>query len=71
MIQGWQHSGSFVIRFSPDSNPKFKKFYGKAEHVSTGKIIRFESLDALVEFMSETLEEARKRFDTADTITEL
>jgi hypothetical protein len=70
MNRGWQHSGSFVIRFNSDTSPEFRKFYGKAEHVSTGKIIRFNSIDELFDFLSQTLQETRHRFDEADTIAE-
>jgi hypothetical protein len=70
MNRGWQHSGSFVVRFNPDTNPEFRKFYGKAEHVATGKIIRFNSIEELFDFFSQTLQETRQRFDEADTIAE-
>lgn len=70
MISGWQHKGSFVIKFGPDTNAAADKFYGRVEHVSSGQTIRFDSLEQLMEFMRRVLNEVRDEFQNADTLAE-
>jgi hypothetical protein len=66
----WQHSGSFVIRFSRATDPCTRRVSGRAEHVATGKMIRFASMEELVKFMTKVLEEVRLNFEQADTLIE-
>ena len=70
MVDGWQHSGAFVIRFSPNTDPKLERFCGRAEHVASGEILRFTSQGELFEFMSRILEGVREKFERADTLAE-
>jgi hypothetical protein len=70
MADSWQHSGSFVIRFNPITNPIAKRFSGRVEHVATGKMLRFESMEALTAFMTEVLTEVRSKLEQADTLAE-
>lgn len=70
MADAWQHSRSFVVRFSPTTNLAAREVSGRAEHVATGKMIRFASMEELINFMTTVLEEVRRNFEQADTVTE-
>jgi hypothetical protein len=70
MLNGWQHRGSFVIKFSADTNPEEGRFTGRVEHVASGKTTRFESADALVKFLNDVLNNVRQEFEQADTLAE-
>jgi hypothetical protein len=70
MLNGWQHRRSFVIKFSSDTNPEEGRFVGRVEHVASGKTTRFESADALVSFLNDTLNKVRQEFEQADTLAE-
>ena len=70
VVDAWQHSGSFVIRFSPATNLPAGLVSGRAEHVATGKTIRFASMGELVNFMNTVLGEVRRNFEQADTLVE-
>ena len=70
MTDVWQHSRSFVVRFSPLTNLAAREVSGRAEHVATGKMIRFASMEELVNFMSTVLEDVRRNFEHADTLIE-
>jgi hypothetical protein len=70
MADSWQHSGSFVIRFNPITHPIAKRFSGRVEHVATGKMLRFESMEELTAFMTAVLTEVRTRLEQADTLAE-
>ena len=43
MIRGWQHKGSFVLKFKPETDVVSGKFEGRIEHVGSGETIRFAS----------------------------
>ena len=68
MLNGWQHRGSFVIKFSPDTNPEEGRFVGRVEHVASGKTTRFESADALVNFLNDVLNQLHE-FQDAETLS--
>ena len=70
MLDGWQHSGAFVVRFSPNTNPNAQQFCGRVEHVATGKVVRFESIEELIHFINRILQEVREKFEQADTLAE-
>ena len=70
MLNGWQHRGSFVIKFSAETNPEEGRFVGRVEHVASGKTTRFESSDALVSFLNDVLNKVRHEFQEADTLAE-
>ena len=66
----WQHKGSFVIKFRPDTDPAQGRLDGRIEHVASGKTIRFRSFEELVEFLQSVLTQVREEFQQADTIAE-
>lgn len=70
MLNGWQHRRSFVIKFSPDTNPEEGRFIGRVEHVASGQTTRFESSDALVSFLNDVLKKVRLEFQQEDTLAE-
>ena len=70
MISGWQHKGSFVIKFRPETNPDAGRFHGRIEHVATSRIARFESLEEMLKFLQGVLRDVRFEFQQADTLTE-
>jgi hypothetical protein len=70
MLNGWQHRRSFVIKFSPDTNPEEGRFIGRVEHVASGETIRFESSDALVSFLNDVLKKVRLEFQQEDTLAQ-
>ena len=70
MTNVWQHSRSFVVQFSQATNLGNSQISGRAEHVATGKRIRFSSMEELVNFMTTVLEEVRRNFEEADTMIE-
>ena len=59
-----------MVRFSPVTNPRAQKFYGRVEHVATRKTLRFSSMEDMVNFMNGILNEVRDGFETADTLAE-
>jgi len=69
MLNGWQHLGSFVIKFSPETNQEEGSFVGRVEHVASGKTTRFESADALVSFINDVLNKVRHEFHEAETLS--
>ena len=70
MTNVWQHSRSFVVQFSQTVNVGESVMSGRAEHVASGKRIRFDSMEQLVNFMTAVLEEVRRDFEQADTVIE-
>jgi len=45
----------FLIRLSGKAEPAAGKHHGRIEHIRTGRIARFTSLDNLEQFISEVL----------------
>ena len=70
MLNGWQHKRSFVIKFSLDATPEEGRVIGRVEHVASGQTTRFESSDALVNFLNDVLKKVRHEFQQADTLVE-
>lgn len=70
MKNGWQHEGSFVIKFFPDTNPDAGRFCGRIEHVASGQTTRFESQHELLTFLHNSLKTIRMEFQEADTLAE-
>ena len=66
----WQHKGSFVIKFRPETDPLQGRLDGRIEHVASGQTIRFRSFEELVEFLERVLKQVRVEFQEADTIAE-
>jgi hypothetical protein len=70
MLNGWQHNGSFVIKFSQDTNPDAGRLSGRIEHVASGETTRFESENELLAFLSSILKRVRTEFQDAKTLVE-
>jgi hypothetical protein len=70
MLNGWQPTRSFVIKFSLDANPEEGRFIGRVEHVASGQTTHCESSDALVRFLNDVLKKVRHEFQQADTLVE-
>jgi hypothetical protein len=70
IMSGWQHKGSFVIKFGSETDAAAGKFQGRIEHVGSGQTIRFDSLDQLTDFLRRVLKEVRDEFQQADTLAE-
>lgn len=70
MINGWQHQGSFVIKFFQDTDPDRGRFNGRIEHVASGQIVRFDSPQDLLMFLNSILRTVRIEFQQADTLIE-
>ena len=70
MMSGWQHKVSFVLKFNPETNAAAGKFYGRIEHVSSSRALRFDSLEKLMEFLRRVLKEVRDEFQQAETLAE-
>jgi predicted HicB family RNase H-like nuclease len=67
-MNGWQHKGSFVVRFSSETDANAEYFHGRVEHVASGKTLRFKSLEELQEWLRRVLKEVSKEFEQADTL---
>jgi len=48
---------AFVVQFGRDTAVATGRMAGRVEHVVSGKVARFQSLDELVAFMTEVLRE--------------
>jgi len=70
MTSGWQHKGSFVIKFKSETDPDAERFQGRIEHVATSRIAQFESLEEMLRFLRKVLRDVRFEFQQADTLTE-
>jgi len=70
MMNGWQHKGSFVIRFFPNTDPDSGRISGQIEHVASGQSTRFESQEELWIFLHRVLRRVRDEFQQADTLAE-
>jgi hypothetical protein len=46
---------AFVVQFGRETDVANRHLAGRVEHVVSGKVARFQSLDELVAFMTETL----------------
>jgi hypothetical protein len=66
----WQHKGSFVIKFRPETDPVAGRLDGRIEHVASGQTVRFRSFEELVGFLQRVLKEVRDEFQQADTMAE-
>lgn len=70
MMNGWQHRGSFVIKFPADSDVDSGRFSGRIEHVGSGQTARFDSPAELFEFLHGVLRKVRLEFQQADTLAD-
>ena len=67
MQNGWQHKGSFVIKFRPDTDAAAGRFSGRVEHVASNQTTRFDSLEELLEFLHRVLKKVRIEFQQTET----
>jgi hypothetical protein len=47
--------GAFVVQFCPDTDMAAQHLSGRVEHVVSGRASRFESLEALLDFIARVL----------------
>ena len=47
----------FLVRFSSSAGPSTGNYRGRVEHVQTGRVIRFSSMDEIAKFTQEMLAE--------------
>ena len=47
--------GAFVVQFGSDTDPAAHRLSGRVEHVVSGRASRFESLEALLDFIARVL----------------
>ena len=59
---------AFVLRLAPDSDPETRQFVGCIEEVDTTRELRFTSTDALLQFLSQCLIEARRNDRGGDVL---
>jgi hypothetical protein len=59
-MQGLQHAGAFVVRFTPGTDFNANRVEGRIEHVASGRAVRFASVNELFAFIAGTLAEMRR-----------
>lgn len=52
-----RNQGAFVIQFRAVADVEDSRFTGRAEHIASGQILNFETLEALAQFMRRLLSE--------------
>jgi len=57
MMNRWQHTGAFVLHLHPGADPAKGRFEGHVEHVASGQVLRFRSLEELLAFLTRVLAE--------------
>jgi hypothetical protein len=55
MVNRWQHTGTFVLHLHPGADPWTGRFEGHLEHVASGQVLRFRSLEELPAFLTRVL----------------
>jgi hypothetical protein len=70
MISGWQQKRSFVIKFKPETDPDAGRFYGRIEHVASGRTTWFESAEELLQFLHGVLRDVCVECQQAETLAE-
>jgi hypothetical protein len=51
---------SFVVQFQSDANVSERRLAGRVEHVRTGDVTHFKSLDELLRFVEDRMEADRE-----------
>jgi len=59
LMDPWQHKAAFVIQFRPETDVAAGRFEGKVEHIESYKEARFHSLDQLLAFVAQVLDDLR------------
>jgi hypothetical protein len=60
-MQGLRHAGAFVVQFTAATDFSAGLVEGRAEHVASGRAVRFDSAEALLAFVARVLEDIRGR----------
>ena len=61
-MEQWQSAaGAFVVQFRRETDIGAGRLTGRVEHIATYRAARFDSLDQLLAFMAEVLEEVTAR----------
>ena len=50
---------AFVVHFGPDMQAQTGRVTGRIEHVVSGRMVHFQSIDALLQFVAQVLQEDR------------
>jgi hypothetical protein len=58
-MEGWQYKAAFVIQFRSETDIEAGQFAGKVEHIASTRVMRFNSLDELLTFITSVLREVR------------
>jgi hypothetical protein len=58
---------AFVVQLHVDVEVEHGQFYGRVEHVVSGKATHFDSVEGLMAFIKRVLEEQSSRDDGDDT----
>jgi hypothetical protein len=61
---------AFVVLFQSDVNVRERRLSGRIEHVRTGDVVLFNSLDELLRFVEDRIEADRKEWGTDSTAKE-
>jgi hypothetical protein len=69
MMNGWQHTGAFVVQFRAGSNLTAGKFEGRVEHVASCQAAHFHSQDELMAFMRRVIRDVQTK-EAADTLAD-
>lgn len=62
-MEGWQYKAAFVVQFRRETAIDQGRFEGKIEQLSTSRSIKFHSLDELLAFIAETLNDITEAED--------
>jgi hypothetical protein len=58
MMNGFQHSGAFVVQFRAGSDFESGRIEGRVEHIASGESARFNSAAALLAIFARLITEA-------------
>ena len=58
MMNGWQHTGAFVLQLRPETDVAAGRFEGRVEHVASGRVAHFHSVEELLAFIGRVLKDS-------------
>jgi hypothetical protein len=61
---------AFVVQFQSDASVSECRLSGRIEHLRTGDVVHFNSLDELLRFVEDRIEADRKELRTGSTVKE-
>jgi hypothetical protein len=56
-MKPWQYNAAFVIQFRPETDIGAGRFEGRSEHIASTKAARFHTLEELLKFVANVLDE--------------